>query len=137
MSISSKFRLIMLDEMMVTSRTFPTHEWSALKNNMMIDKSKTPTNAIAVLAAVSRERGLDLVMQFDFSVKKGEFKVFLEELRRKYFAEDIVLVMDNLMVHKCREVCDRMDELGFRYSWTPPYSPSYNGIEEVFSIAKR
>ena len=104
---------------------------------MKIDVSKTPTNAIAVLAAVSRERGLDLVMQFDFSVKKDTFKVFLEELRSKYFAEDIVLVMDNLTVHKNREVCERMDELGFRYSWTPPYSPKYNGIEEVFSIAKR
>ena len=137
MSINNKFRVIMLDEMMVTSRTFPTHEWSSLKQNMKIDVSKTPTNAIAVLAAVSRERGLDLVMQFDFSVKKDTFKVFLEELRRKYFAEDIVLVMDNLTVHKNREVCERMDELGFRYSWTPPYSPKYNGIEEVFSIAKR
>ena len=30
-----------------------------------------------------------------------------------------------------------MDDLGFAYSWTPPASPQYNGIEEVFSIAKR
>ena len=30
-----------------------------------------------------------------------------------------------------------MDELGFLYSYTPAYSPQYNGIEEVFSMAKK
>ena len=29
-----------------------------------------------------------------------------------------------------------MDELGFRYAYTPRYSPQYNGIEEVWSISK-
>ena len=29
-----------------------------------------------------------------------------------------------------------MDELGFRYAYTPRYSPRYNGIEEVWSISK-
>ena len=52
----------MLDEMMVTKSTFPTHEWSKLKNNMMMDISKTPTNPIAVLVAISREHGLDMMM---------------------------------------------------------------------------
>ena len=30
-----------------------------------------------------------------------------------------------------------MDELGFHYTYTPVYSPQYNGIEEVFNIAKK
>ena len=29
-----------------------------------------------------------------------------------------------------------MNDLGFRYTFTPRYSPEYNGIEEVFSISK-
>ena len=29
-----------------------------------------------------------------------------------------------------------MDELGFAYVYGPAYSPDYNGIETVFSIAK-
>lgn len=29
-----------------------------------------------------------------------------------------------------------MDELGFLYTYTPAYSPKYNGIEEVISIGK-
>jgi len=30
-----------------------------------------------------------------------------------------------------------MDEMGFLYSWTPVYSPRYNGIEEVINIGKQ
>ena len=45
----------MLDEMMVTKSTFPSHEWSSLRSNMMMDISKTPTDPIAVLVAISRE----------------------------------------------------------------------------------
>ena len=29
-----------------------------------------------------------------------------------------------------------MDELGFMYTYTPAYSPQYNGIEEVIGIGK-
>ena len=30
-----------------------------------------------------------------------------------------------------------MDELGFFYTYTPVYSPRYNGIEEVINIGKK
>ena len=29
-----------------------------------------------------------------------------------------------------------MDELGFMYTYTPTYSPQYNGIEEVIGMGK-
>ena len=29
-----------------------------------------------------------------------------------------------------------MDDLGFRYAYTPVKAPQYNGIEEVFGLAK-
>jgi transposase len=44
--------------------------------------------------------------------------------------------MDNLRVHKNPYSEERMDELGFRWAWTPRYSPQYNGIEEVWSMCK-
>ena len=45
--------------------------------------------------------------------------------------------MDNLSLHKSREIRERMDELGFLYSWTPVYSPQYNGVEEVINMGKQ
>ena len=29
-----------------------------------------------------------------------------------------------------------MDELGFRYAFTPRYSPQFNGIEQVWNMSK-
>ena len=44
--------------------------------------------------------------------------------------------MDNLSVHRSRDVKERMDELSITYIFSPPYSPDYNPIELVFSIFK-
>ena len=86
--------------------------------------------------AVSREYGLDLMQIYKNSINKNKFKVFLDELRRKYWTDDILLIMDNLAVHRNGEVKKLMDELGFHYAYTPVASPQYNGIEEVIGMGK-
>ena len=58
----------------------------------------------AIILAVSRERGLDHMEVFNFSIKKEKFLVFLENLRSKYLYDDILLVMDNLSLHKSNYV---------------------------------
>ena len=63
--------------------------------------------------------------------------MFLDTLRAKYPYEDVMLMMDNLSLHKSVDIRKRMDELGFRYTYTPVYSPQYNGIEEVIGIGKQ
>ena len=75
-------------------------------------------------------------MQFEKSVNIEKFKVWLDELRARYFFDDICLVMDNLRVHYSNAAIERIDELGFEYIFTPPYSPDANPIESVFSIFK-
>ena len=80
---------------------------------------------------------MDHVQVFRKSINKSKFKLFLQNLRRKYPFEDILLVMDNLSLHKSNATKQLMDELGFLYTWTPPYSPRYNGVEEVINIGKQ
>ena len=75
-------------------------------------------------------------MSFDKSVNQQKFKVYLDELRRKYFFDDICIVMDNLRVHNCNNVTERLDERGLEYVFTPAYSPDFNPIESVFSMFK-
>ena len=127
------FRVVMVDEMMVTKSTLPTHDWTRPNTNHELDLSQIDTRAIAVVGAVSRERGVELIMTFRKSVDMVKFRTFLEELRRLNPFDDMMLVLDNLQVHKSEEMKMRMDELGFEYAWTPPYSPQYNGIEEVWA----
>lgn len=102
------YRIIMLDEMMITKRTFPTHDWSKLHSNTMMDWSQMNNEPIAVLGAVSREKGIELMMTFRKSVNVPKFKIFLEELRNRNPLDNIILVMDNLAVHRSQESVGRM-----------------------------
>lgn len=81
--------------------------------------------------------GLEHIEIYNNSINKQKFKAFLENLRAKFPFDDVILVMDNLSFHKSRDVKERMDELGFLYTYTPAYSPQYNGIEEVINIGKK
>ena len=130
------FRIIYLDEMMVTTRTMPTHEWSLKNTNATISYHQFEQKAISAIAAISAQLGLDMVMLFDKSVNRDKFKVFLQEIRDRYPFDDIALYMDNLAVHKSLEIRERIDELGFEYVYGPAYSPDFNPVETIFSSAK-
>ena len=87
--------------------------------------------------AISREKGIEHIEVHKKSINKMKFKMFLERLRQLNLFEDVMLVMDNIAFHKSGDTQDRMDELGFKYSYTPVYSPWYNGIEEVIGMIKQ
>lgn len=90
-----------------------------------------------MLAGVSAERGVDLIMQFKQSVDIPKFKVFLEQLRARYFFEDICIYFDNLAIHRSKAIQERMDELSIAYIYGPIASPEMNAVEYVFSQSKR
>ena len=121
---------------MVTRTTIPKLDWTLKHQNSEVDYSQLNRDPIAIIAAVSRERGLELEMQFPKSVNVTKFKVFLDELRRINPYDNILLIGDQLRVHLNHTVKERIDDLNFRYSNTPRYSPNYNGIESVFSMVK-
>ncbi len=127
----------MLDEFVVTKRTLSTHVWTRKLTNAQMDMSWIRQPCKAVLLAVSQEMGLDHIEVYNNSVNKEKFKIFLHNLRSKYPFDDMVLIMDNLAVHRSREVRERMHELSFPHTFTPAYSPQYNGVEEVINIGKQ
>ena len=59
------FRIIYLDEMMITTRTMPTHEWSLKNTNMTISYDQFQQGAISGIAAISAQRGIDAIMLFE------------------------------------------------------------------------
>ena len=130
-------RIIQLDEFVITKKTWQTHAWTQQRDNIQIDQTKAFKEMSAVVLAISREMGVDYVSIHDKSINKLKFKMFLEGLRAKYPFDDIILQMDNISFHKSWDIKERMDELGFHYTYTPAYSPKYNGIEEVIGIGKR
>ena len=123
MAIERKLRLVQLDEFVISKQTMPAFVWTNKYTNITYDLSKLQTRAKAVLIAVSREYGLDLIQVYNNSINTTKFKIFLHELRCKFWADDILLKMDNLSIHKNGDVRRLMEELGFHYTYTPVYSP--------------
>ena len=80
--------------------------------------------------------GLDHIMLFDKSINTEKFLVFLDELRAKYFFDDLCIYMDNLSVHLSKVVRERLEEMSIKYIYSPIYSPDFNPIESVFSLTK-
>jgi len=76
-------------------------------------------------------------MIFKESINREKFKVYIEELRARYFFDDICLYFDNMAVHRSKDIRDRLDELSIPYIFNPPYSPDFNPIETIFSFSKR
>ena len=132
-AIERGFRVVQIDECYVTRNTLLKQVWSAKNTNIELDYKQIALEVKVIIAAVSRENGLDYIDVFRHSCTKIKFKLFLDGLRRKFPYDDIIIVMDQLSLHKSADVRALMDELGFLYTYTPVVSPAYNGIEEVFS----
>ena len=49
--------------------------------------------------------------------------MFLEDLRRRHWADDVAVFMDNLSVHKSGDVTERLEELSIPAIFNAPYSP--------------
>ena len=108
---------------MVTKRTWPKHVWTLPKENMIIDQAEAYTETYAIILAISREKGIELVDIHRKSITKRKFMGFLDRLRQLTFFEDVMLMMDNLSFHKSGGTKERMVELGFHFTYTPVYSP--------------
>ena len=62
-----------------------------------------------------------------------EFVEFVEILSAKFLGQEFAIFMDNLQVHKTKEVLETCKRLKARPIFNVPYSPDFNGIETCFS----
>ena len=109
----------MVDEFMVTKKTLLTHAWSPLGINEAVDMKQLNDKPRTAIVAASRENGVELFMSFEMSVNKHKFKLFLEEMKDKWPDDKVTIVMDNLALHKCPPVKNKMMDLGYEWAWTP------------------
>jgi transposase len=92
---------------------------------------------LALLAAVSKEGGLEASVIFEKSVNSQRFIEFLNEIARLHEGSKVSIFMDNLAVHHSKMVQAHMKGLDIKSIFNVPYSPQYNAIELVFSLIKR
>lgn len=77
-----------------------------------------------------------LVHSFDGPIDGERFLVFLDRLCPRLEPGD-VLIMDNCRIHHIEAVRVKLEAVGAKALFLPPYSPELNPIEEVWSLVKR
>ena len=67
---------------------------------MTADLAHLNEPTLAVLSAISKEKGQEHFKVFDNSVNVQKFKQYLKELRERNGEEKIALFLDNLSAHR-------------------------------------
>ena len=91
---------------------------------------------MAFLGAISDNEGLEACTIHPNSITTKELIEFVEILSDKFHGQEFAIFMDNLQVHKTKEVLDTCKRLKVRPIFNVPYSPDFNGIETYFSLLK-
>jgi len=85
---------------------------------------------------ISDNKGLEAYTIHPNSITTKEFIEFVEMLSDKFHGQEFAIFMDNLQVHKTKEVLETCKRLKVRPIFNVPYSPDFNGIETYFSLLK-
>lgn len=125
------------DEIMFTRSTNSKLEFSGPKINIERSAKTLEFPTTAVIASVSEVKGLVHYRSFPGAVDQNRYLAYLKELNAKVQDAPLVLVHDNLRVHKCRVVQQYLRENNIQQIWTVPYSPQYMPIELSFSGVKQ
>ena len=131
-----EFKIVFIDEAVFTFNTFNTKAWAGPYKSIKVNEQNLRVRTQAIIAAISEEVGLEHVMIRPRAINGEHFIEFLEQLREKSGDQYIVLFMDNLQVHKTKEVKAAYERLKYSAVFNLPYSPDFNGIESYFSLVK-
>jgi len=76
---------------------------------------------------------------FEYKVIDGSFNTlkFIECLQTFSIPDKSIILLDNVKFHHSKDVLSYCNNRDIRLFFTPPYSPRFNPIENVFSLVKR
>ena len=95
-----------VDEAVFTFNTFSNRAWSAKYTRIEVADADAKIKTMALVAAVSDDRGLEWYALYPKSISTPEFVVFVESLSAKFGGSEFCMFMDNLQVHKTKEVVE-------------------------------
>lgn len=115
--------IVYLDEVNFTKSTYQSKELSLQSENLTVDQRLIYTPYKSVIAAISSERGVVLIHLFNSAVDHTDFKMFLRALSNQMGRRPFALMMDQLAVHRHKEVKQAYEELDIRPIFNVGYSP--------------
>ena len=124
-AVDSRKKIVFLDECVFTRTTCQKFEWSRLYTNLRTPSETIGTGYTAVCATISEGCGVEHIEMYDEALNEASFKEYLKVLASKNKRRKLVVFMDNLAVHKTREVQDLMRQLKIEWVWNVPYMPDF------------
>ena len=129
-------KLVWVDEAMFTFNTFSKRAWSAKHQSIEVNDADVRIKTMALLGAISDNGGLEAYAIHPKSITTKELIEFVEMLSEKFHGSEFAIFMDNLQVHKTKDVLETCKHLKARPIFNVPYSPAFNDIETYFSLLK-
>lgn len=135
-AVSLGKRVIFSDEAVFTTATLPDRAYSAKKHNVQIEEKLASSPAVAVVAGVSVEGGLEGYHIQARSIDSDAFIQFVLTVLESSKPKDFVLFLDNCRVHHSKKVAQFLLENGIEVIFNVAYAPEYNPIERVWAQLK-
>lgn len=127
--------LVFLDESGVNTRMMRSHA-RAKRGQRARDYQPKARGINYTLIGALTKAGIIASHLLDGSMRKPEFLRYLKDELFPKLTVGTVVVMDNLSIHHCEEAKALASEYGITLIFVPPYSPTFNPIEEAWSKLK-
>jgi transposase len=124
---------VSLDETSFGRNGIETRGYSPVGQKLIVKKVKPRMTTVSAVAVVSSQR-IEHWEKLEGSYNKERLIGFLTNLN---LSNNTVFLIDNVSFHHSKEVVAFAATKGWKFLYTPPYSPWFNPIEGVFSIIKR
>jgi len=131
-----------LDQVVVIDETYATTKFTRLRGRSLRGPrlvARVPHGhwkRLTVLAAIT-VRGVLGAASIDAAADTDVFQGFVDHVLVPSLRPGMVVVMDNLAVHKVAGVVRSIEAAGCRIVYLPPYSPDLSPIENVFAKLKQ
>ena len=128
-------KLVFLDESGVNT-DFTRNYGRSIGKSRVVDHipRNTPKNTTVVSSI--RLNGERVHQSIDGSMDTEKFKNYLKNILCPTLKSGDIVVMDNLSVHKNKDVEKIINLVGAKVKYLPPYSPDLNPIEMMWSKMK-
>ena len=136
-AISSNETILFQDEAVFTSKQVNPKVWFTPQTEpVVITKKKLSFKAIAVSAAIDSKGTVIAHRIVDGAIDIQQFLLFLDSVARVTRRRKVLMLVDNLNVHRANAVKDKARRLNIELFYNGIYSSTFNPIERLWAWAK-
>lgn len=127
--------MIFIDEAGANLQMYPRYGRAPGAQRAEISAPYHRGHYMTILGAISL-RGIECLTYIEGSGNTEVFSYFIENYLCPILTAEHVVVMDNVSFHKSEKIRSFIESKGAKLIYSPPYSPEFNPIEEMWSKVK-